>query len=163
MPDLDEAYRRDGALVYQYLRSLCHNDQLAEELTQETFYQAVRSATRYDGSCKVSTWLCQIAKHLWYRELRRRQRCPLAPQREGDLPATSSAEEEVLGQEETLRLYRLAHILSEPAREVFLLRTAGGLSFREIGEIVGRSENWARVTFYRAKQKVMKGWENDEL
>lgn len=163
MKDLDAVYREYGRMVYGYLRSLCRDDDLAEELTQETFYQAVRSAPKFDGSCKVSTWLCQIAKHLWYQELERKKRRDELPLEEESLPASASTEEDVLRREELLRLYRRSHALAEPSREVFLLRTAGGLSFREIGEIMGRSENWARVTFYRAKQKVTEGWDNDEL
>lgn len=70
---MDAAYREYAVMVYKFLLSLCYEEELAEELTQETFYQAVRSVDRYDGSCKVSTWLCQIAKHLWYREMERRK------------------------------------------------------------------------------------------
>ena len=73
MFDMDAAYREYAVMVYKFLLSLCYEEELAEELTQETFYQAVRSVDRYDGSCKVSTWLCQIAKHLWYREIERRK------------------------------------------------------------------------------------------
>ncbi|MBR6678344.1 MAG: sigma-70 family RNA polymerase sigma factor [Oscillospiraceae bacterium] len=158
MLDLDTVYREEGALVYKYLCTLCHDEQLAEELTQETFYQALRSCDRFDGSCKVSTWLCQIAKHLWYRELERRRKHaePLAE----DIPAVDpTAEEQLQSRETVVELFRRAHDLSAEAREVFLLRLAGELSFREIGEIFGRSENWARVTYYRAKQKVTEGWE----
>ena len=158
MLDLDTVYREEGALVYKYLCTLCHDEQLAEELTQETFYQALRSCDRFDGSCKVSTWLCQIAKHLWYRELERRRKHaePLAE----DIPAVDpTAEEQLQCRETVVELFRRAHDLSAEAREVFLLRLAGELSFREIGEIFGRSENWARVTYYLAKQKVTEGWE----
>ncbi len=158
MLDLDAVYREEGALVYKYLCTLCHDEQLAEELTQETFYQALRSCDRFDNSCKVSTWLCQIAKHLWYRELERRKRtaAPLAE----DLPAPDPTAEDRMQSRETLvELFRRAHALAGDGREVFLLRLTGELSFREIGEIFGRSENWARVTYYRAKQKVTEGWE----
>ena len=73
MFDMDAVYREYTVMVYKFLLSLCYEEELAEELTKETFYQAVRSVDRYDGSCKVSTWLCQIAKHLWYREIERRK------------------------------------------------------------------------------------------
>ena len=73
MLDMDEAYREYAQMVYKFLLSLCYEEEMAEELTQETFYQAVRTSKKYDGSCKVSTWLCQIAKHLWYREIERRK------------------------------------------------------------------------------------------
>lgn len=74
MLNMDSAYREYAQAVYRFLMSLCHDEETAEELTQETFYQAVRCANKYDGTCKVSTWLCQIAKHLWYRELEKRNK-----------------------------------------------------------------------------------------
>lgn len=161
--DLDETYRRYAEMVFKYCYTLCRDEHTAEELTQETFYQAVRSCHRYDGSCRVSTWLCQIAKHLWYREAEKRKRKETVPLEEEFASGDPSAEEQALQRESIVRLYRRAHGLTEPAREVFLLRVSGELSFREIGEIFGRTENWARVTYYRAKQKVTEGWENDEM
>lgn len=79
MLDMDSVYREYVTVVYKFLLSLCYEEDMAEELTQETFYQAVRSANRYDGSCKVSTWLCQIAKHLWYQEVEHRNRKGTSP------------------------------------------------------------------------------------
>lgn len=79
MLDMDSVYREYVTVVYKFLLSLCYEEDMAEELTQETFYQAVRSANRYDGSCKVSTWLCQIAKHLWYQEVEHRKRKGTSP------------------------------------------------------------------------------------
>ena len=71
MADMDAIYRQYAQTVYHFLLSLTQNADLAEELTQETFYQAIRSIHRFDGSCKLSVWLCQIAKHLWYQHLRK--------------------------------------------------------------------------------------------
>lgn len=161
--DLDEVYRHHAELVFKYCCTLCRDEQTAEELTQETFYQAVRSAHRYDGSCKVSTWLCQIAKHLWYREMEKRKRKETVPLDEALVSGDPSAEEQTLRREELMRLFRRAHLLGETAKEVFLLRVSGELSFREIGEIFGKTENWARVTYYRAKQKVTEGWDGHEM
>lgn len=148
-------FAAETRFVYQYLLSLCGNAELAEELTQETFCQAIRSVDRFNGSCKVSTWLCQIAKHLWYQELDRQRRRRSLPQTEGSAEGSESAESIYCRKEELLNVMKAVHILEENAKEVFLLRLTGGFSFREIGEICGRNENWARVTFYRAKQKVM--------
>ncbi len=140
-------------LVFKYLMTLCGEADLAEELTQETFYRAIRSSGGFDGSCKVSTWLCQIAKHVWYQELdkrRRRKEVPLE-----DKVSAGGVETDYCKKESTMEVMKAVHILEENAKEVFLLRITGGFSFREIGEICGRNENWARVTFYRAKQKVI--------
>lgn len=161
MLNLDTAYREHAQTVYRFLMSLCYDNETAEELTQETFYQAVRCANKYDGTCKVSTWLCQIAKHLWYQHLRKRKREAPLPEELPDIPGPS-AEEGVLEQEGRLGLLRLVHNLPEPAREVVYLRAFGGLSFREIGDVCGKTETWARVTFYRSKEKLRNGGTSDE-
>lgn len=161
MDDMDAVYRAHAQTVYKFLLAQCHDPDLAEELTQETFYQAVRSIGRFDGSCKLSVWLCQIAKHLWYQHLRKRQRDPVPLE---TTPETSvpSAEEGVLEQEGRLSLLRQIHQLPELQREVVYLRAFGTLSFREIGDVLGKTENWARVTFYRSKEKLRNGGAEDE-
>lgn len=161
MEDMKQVYRRHAQTVYKFLLAQSHDPDLAEELTQETFYQAVRSVDRFDGSCKVSVWLCQIAKHLWYQHLRKRKREVPLPEELPDLPAPS-AEEGVLEQEGRMDLLRKVHRLPEVQREVVYLRAFGGLSFREIGDLMGKTENWARVTFYRSKEKLRNGGTGDE-
>ena len=153
MEDLNEIYKEHASTVYKFLLSRCRDAGLAEELTQETFYQAVKSITRFDGSCKVSVWLCGIAKHLWYQYLEKHKREVPAE----DLPdreTAASAEETVLGRERHIGLLREIHELPPLPREVVYLRVFGELSFREIGDVLGRTENWARVTFYRSKEKL---------
>ncbi len=161
MDDMSEIYRRHAQTVYKFLLSQTHDPDLAEELTQETFYQAVRSIGRFDGGCKVSVWLCQIAKHLWYQYLRRHKRESPMPEAAPEAP-TPSAEEGLLEREGKLDLLRQIHDLGTDAREVVYLRAFGGLTFREIGDVMGRTETWARVTFYRTKEKLRNGGANDE-
>jgi RNA polymerase sigma-70 factor (ECF subfamily) len=158
---MSEIYRRHAQTVYKFLLSQTHDPDLAEELTQETFYQAVRSIGRFDGGCKVSVWLCQIAKHLWYQYLRRHKRESPMPEAAPEAP-TPSAEEGLLEREGKLDLLRQIHDLGTDAREVVYLRAFGGLTFREIGDVMGRTETWARVTFYRTKEKLRNGGANDE-
>ena len=105
MEDMEAVYRRHAQTVYKFLLSQCHSAQMAEELTQETFYQAVRSIDRFDGSCKVSVWLCQIAKHLWYQHLRKANRETELPE-EAELPLVPSAEEEAVSRSGQLDLLR---------------------------------------------------------
>lgn len=157
MLNMDAVYREHARAVYRFLLSLCGDGETAEELTQETFYQAVRCVNRYDGTCRVSTWLCQIAKHLWYRELERRKKKGTSLLDEQIVSADKGPDEELCIREEKMELFRKVHVLDETAKEVVLLRVTGAFSFREIGELFGKNENWARVTFYRAKQKIMKG------
>ena len=128
---------------------------MAEELTEETFYRAVYSIHTYNGSCKISVWLCQIAKHVWYQELEKEKGIQSKSCTKKIPSPNMSPEEACLFQSNKMDLYRAIHQLSEPMREIVHMRISGEFSFAEIGEILGKSENWARVTFYRAKQKIM--------
>jgi len=161
MEDMEAIYQRHAQTVYKFLLAKTRDEGLAEELTQETFYQAVRSADRFDGTCKVSVWLCQIAKHLWYQQLRKQKREAPMPEEPPEALDTS-AEEGLLEREGRLDLLRRIHSLPDVQREVVYLRAFGGLSFREIGDVCGRTETWARVTFYRSKEKLRNGGASDE-
>ncbi len=166
MQQMDDLYRQYATPVYRFLLSMTRDADLAEELTQETFYQAVKSIHRYDGSCKMLVWLCQIGKHCYYDALKRRRRsahvdldtlAESAPHADTAHPA-----DRLIAGEQVAALYRTIHALPDPYKELLLLRLSGELSFREIGEIMGRSENWARVTFYRAKTKLVERMKDDE-
>lgn len=163
MFEMDAAYREYAVMVYKFLLSLCYEEELAEELTQETFYQAVRSVDRYDGSCKVSTWLCQIAKHLWYREMERRKSKGTSELTADMESLEKPVEEQLTLKEEKMELFRKVHVLDEISKEIVLLRVTGAFSFKKIAELFGKNENWARVTYYRAKQKILKGGEKNEM
>ena len=151
---MEEVYQAYSNTVFRYLLSLTRNEQLAEEITQETFYQAVRSADRFDGSCQVPTWLCAIAKNK-LREYTRRH--PPTQELAEETAAVEGPEDEAMAGAGKLAVIRAIHDLPEPAREVVHLRLLGGLSFREIGEVFGKTENWARVTYYRGKTALQKG------
>jgi len=158
MQDMDSVYRENAEIVYRYLFSLSRDADLAEELTQETFYEAVRSIGKYRGESALSTWLCGIAKNLLKKEVTRRSRHKTHPleQAEG-LSAPTDPEGETLGTLARDEMFRRIHALPEQMREVVYLRLSGDLSFSQIGNILGQSETWARVTFYRAKQALRKG------
>ena len=161
---ITKMYEENVKAVYKYLFCLTHSADLAEELTQETFYQAMKGIDRFRGECKISVWLCQIGKRLWYKELERRKRkeVPLSEVTE-EFPAFGHVENDYLLNVEKVEVFRMLHHLEDTTREVMYLRLAGELSFAEIGSIMGKTENWARVTFYRGKQKLMKGreeWDN---
>ena len=163
MEDMEQIYREYMPQVYKYLFSLCRDAQTAEELTQETFYQAVKSIDRFRGECKLYVWLCQIAKHLWNREVRRRNRENLQ-QLEEEMPSAGAGiPEKIIEKEKRMELYKSLHKLEENVRAVMYRRLSGEFSFREIGEILGKDENWARVTFYRGKQRVRKELLKNEM
>ncbi|MCM1330007.1 MAG: sigma-70 family RNA polymerase sigma factor [Ruminococcus sp.] len=158
---MDEVYREYAKGVYKYLLTLCHNGDTAEELTQETFYRAVKSLKSYDGSCKMFVWLCQIAKHVWYKELERRKK--RGETVDENLAAGSlSLEDNSVLAEEKMRLFKALHMLDERTRETVYLRLTGEFSFREIGEILGMDETCARVTFYRGKLKIREVLDNEK-
>jgi len=159
LQSMDELYQQYARTVYKYLKSVTHNEDLAEELTQETFYQAIRSIDRFDGSCKVSTWLCAIAKNLYLSYLRKNPAHEDVTETE---IAVDSTESIVMGAEGQLDLLKKLHDLPEPYREVMYLRIFGSLSFAETAEVLGKSENWARVTFYRGKEKLRKEMDDNE-
>lgn len=159
MQSMDEIYQKYAKTVYRYLLSRIPDPDVAEELTQETFYQAIKSIDRFDGSCQISTWLCAIAKNqlLSYQ----RKHPPQEKLEDYDFP-TESAESDVFQSFGRVELMKRLHSCPEPFREILYLRIFGNLSFKEIGEIVGRTENWARVTFYRGKEKLRKDLMKDE-
>ena len=153
---MEELYKENIKIVFHFLCSLCHNEDLAEELTQETFLKAFQSIGRYDGSCKISTWLCAIAKNTYYQYLAKAKK-----EFPKDLPPEEQVSEvtperEVLAKIELIDVLKLMQGLPDKMREVMYLRITGTLSFREIGEIMGKSENWARVNYYRGKERVIK-------
>lgn len=151
MNELTEIYEKYGEQVFKYLYVLCRNTDIAEELTQETFYQAVRSIDSYNGKCKMSVWLCQIAKYTYYKYVDKQVKQPQSSHLTNQIP---SAESQIIESENKITLYRKIHLLEEPFKEIVLLRLLGALSFKEIGDIYLKNENWARVTFYRAKVKL---------
>jgi RNA polymerase sigma factor (sigma-70 family) len=149
--ELTEVYEQYADQVFKYLLVLCRNVDIAEELTQETFYQAVRSIDSYNGECKMSVWLCQIAKYTYYKYVDKQVKQPQSSDLLNQLP---SVENNLIESESKIALYRMIHLLEEPYKEIVLLRILGSLTFKEIGEIHLKNENWARVTYHRAKLKL---------
>ena len=149
----DQIYQEYFDPVYRYALSLSGSPQAAEEITQETFFKALRSLNQFQGRSSLKSWLCAIAKNLWLSELRRKKAQPIDGIMELSDPS-AGPEEALVRQDESMRVHRLLHHLDEPYREVFTLRTLGQLSFRDIGELFGKSENWACVVYHRARAKI---------
>ena len=158
MQNMDDLYKEYFQVVFKYLFCLTHEADLSEELAQETFYQALKTYDNFRGDCKISTWLCQIAKHLWFKEYEKRKRytSDTIDKISDNLLAKENVEYDVLASESKIELYQRLQSLDEKTREVMYLRLTGDLSFQEIGDILKKNETWARVTFYRGKQKLMK-------
>lgn len=153
MTDFQEVYNLYFRDVYRYALSLCRNESVAEEITQETFYKALEKLGSFDGRCKVSVWLCQIAKNTYISMCRKNKRLDLSI----DTTLLSSGEiieERLYDRDTALSIHRVLHTLEEPYKEVFSLRVFGELSFKHIAELFGRTETWARVTYHRASLKI---------
>ena len=157
MQDIKKIYEEYCEVVNKYLFCLTKNYDIAEELTQETFYRAVKKISTYKGECKISVWLCQIAKNLWYDQCRKNKKIININYDLINVEDGNRVEEQVISNDEKLKLYKKMQTLDEKTREVIYLRITGELSFKEIGDILNKSENWARVTFYRGKSKLKDG------
>ena len=157
--DFEDVYRRYFGDVYRYLLRLSGSETVAEDVTSETFLRAMQALPRFRGDCDVRVWLCRIARNTYFSICRDSDNLPMEEPGEEPRDSAPSPEEENLRREEGQRLRQLLHGLEEPYREVFLWRHYGGLGFREIGQLFGKSENWACVTYHRARGTLRKEWE----
>ena len=155
MSDHDEIYRLYAKTVYGFLLSKCRNTDTAEELTSETFYRAVKNIDDYKGNCTMSVWLCEIAKNLYIDYLRKSERRNVSIE-EQEFPDGENIILRYEDKEQTLDIHKILHTLEEPYKEVFSLRIFSELSYKELGDIFEKSDGWARVTFFRAKEMILK-------
>ena len=153
MTDFQEVYNLYFRDVYRYALSLCRNESVAEEITQETFYKALAKLNSFDGKCKITVWLCQIAKNTYISMCRKDMR--LKPNVGVEqLKDNENIEEYFFDKETAFTIHKVLHTLDEPYKEVFSLRTFGELSFKQIAELFGKTEAWARVTYHRARLRI---------
>lgn len=164
MQNIEEIYKEYSITVYKYLFCLTQNRDISEDLMQETFAIAVKDIKKFRGDCKLSVWLCQIAKHLWYKELKKKKKNANVSFEEmnEDVLYDETPEEIICDKEEKLKLFKDMQKLDSKSKEVMYLRLIGDLSYEEIGEILGKTSNWSRVTFYRAKQKIREENNNEK-
>ncbi|MBQ7002028.1 MAG: RNA polymerase sigma factor [Oscillospiraceae bacterium] len=150
MTDFQEVYDLYFKDVYKYALSLSRDPQMAEEITQETFFKALKSIDSFRGQCRLYVWLCQIAKNTYFTYSQKKSR----EAAEVEKASEESMEERLLTKESAFEIHKVLHRLSEPYKEVFSLRVFGELSFSQIGELFGKTESWARVTYHRARLKI---------
>lgn len=154
MTEFEKLFRDDRAFIFKYLMKLTKDALLAEELTQETFFRAYMNYASLRNKEKSSAWLCQIAKNTyfaWYKDQKKTD----SLDEMGEMSEFSSIEETFIQKEFSQKALQSLHNLEEPYKEVFMLSVFGGFSLKDISGIFGKSESWARVTFYRAKQKLL--------
>lgn len=156
MQGIEDIYKEQAQTVYRFLYSHTCDADLSEELTQETFVRALKGINSYNGNCKLSVWLCQIAKHLLYQEFQKNNKRKMTTLDDSLELSINSTEELVIFSENKKQIYRIIQSLDGITKEVIYLRLTGELSFKEIGEILNKTENWARVTFFRGKTKIIR-------
>ena len=158
MTEFETIYRQYFRDVELYLRAICRDEVLAEELTAQTFFQAMKALPKFRGDCDVRTWLCSIGRNCYLSYLRKRK--PSESIDELQIPDPRvSMEDRITDRDQAMTIHRLLHALPEPYKEVFSLRVFGQLSFGDIGSIFGRTANWACVTYHRARQKIQEQME----
>lgn len=162
MDSMETIFKQHAKTVFKYLISLTRDEDLAEELTQETFYQATKNIDSFDGKSKVTTWLIGISKNVYYNYLRKKKSREYIYDMNIEYGSEESAENLAINKIKNVELMKALHNTKQPNKDVLYLRLFGDLSFKEIGEVMGQTENWARVTFYRAKNKLRKDLEDYE-
>lgn len=153
MTDFNEIYNLYFKDVYKYVLSISRDEMIAEEITQETFFKALKNIHKFDGKCKLYVWLCQIAKNTFYTYKKKEKYHEDLTEAES-IFADSTIEQNLLSKESVYKIHKALHRLGEPYKEVFMLRVFGDLSFSQIGNLFEKTESWARVTYHRAKMKL---------
>ncbi|MBP3243227.1 MAG: sigma-70 family RNA polymerase sigma factor [Ruminococcus sp.] len=160
--ELDQIYREYAGDVYAYALSICRNQAMAQDILQDTMLKAVTSYDTFRGDCSVKSWLCAIAKNLCLNAMKRADNNNL-PVEESAVPHPDNIEQQLSDNDTAMRIHKHLHSLDEPYREVFSLRVFAELKFDDIGKIFGKSGNWARVTFFRAKEKLIQLTKEENL
>lgn len=153
MTDFNEIYSLYFKDVYKYVLSISRDEMIAEEITQETFFKALKNIDKFDEKCKLYVWLCQIAKNTFFTYRKKEKYHEDLTVAENVL-VESSIEQSLLLKESVFNIHKELHSLDEPYKEVFMLRVFGDLSFSQIGSLFEKTESWARVTYHRAKMKL---------
>jgi RNA polymerase sigma-70 factor (ECF subfamily) len=151
--DFNEIYSLYFKDVYKYVLSISRDEMIAEEITQETFFKALKNIDKFDGKCKLYVWLCQIAKNTFFTYKKKEKYHENLTETE-DILVDSTIEQSLLSKESVFKIHKELHSLGEPYKEVFMLRVFGDLSFSQIGCLFEKTESWARVTYHRAKMKL---------
>lgn len=161
---MEELYKEYSKVVYNYLLTLTNSVEITEDLTQETFYSAVKNINKFKKQSSVKTWLCKIAQNKWIdycKKVQKSNEISISDLNQDNL-LTDSFEYEYLSKEQLLDIHKRIYDLEEKTKEIIYLRICTNLTFKEIGTIIGKSEEWTRTTFYRAKIKLKEDLKNEQ-
>lgn len=157
----DAFFHGEYKAVYHYVLSLCRNETEAQDITQDTFLKAMQAKESFLGNSSVYTWLCAIARNVWLEKIRKKNR--LVPMDADMSEDVASLEERITNKDTVMQVHKILHAIEEPYKEVFSLRVFGQLSFARIAETFGKTESWARVTYHRARKKIIEKMRKDNL
>ena len=149
--------------INRYLITITKNEDVAEEIAQETFFKAMKNINKYDSSKKMFTWLCEIAKNTYFSEYKKSKRLQAFNEVDFSIDEEADIIDKIIDSDSKIKILKLLHQLEEPYKEVFTLRVYGDLTFKQIGEIFHKSEDWARVTYYRSKLKIKENFDENKL
>lgn len=154
--NFEEIYCKYYKSIYRYLVAITKEVNIAEEIAQETFFKALKNIDKYNPNKKMLTWLCEIAKNTYFSEYKKNKKFQKLSESEIKLEIDNEQNivDKIIDNEDNAEILKILHKLEEPYKEVFTLRVYGELSFKQIGEIFDKNENWARVTYYRSKLKI---------
>ncbi len=161
MKEFNEIYETYFDYVFRYMKNLTHNASLAEEITSETFFKALNAIDGFRGDCDVRVWLCQIAKNCYFTYLKKHKNLESDDAQLEQIADDESPEELIVRKDDLENIRSLLHELNEPYKEVFMWRVFGELTFKQIGKLFHKTENWACVTYHRARKMIIKGLENE--
>lgn len=156
MESIEELYEKYAKSIKNHIFWITKDINLAEEIMQETFVVAITQINKFRGECDIYVWLYSIAKKILYKKLKKDKSKNVISIDEIELVDNTKIEEDYISNDNKLKLYEDIQRLDINTREVMYLRLTGDLTFKEIGKILNKSENWARVTFFRGKQKLNK-------
>ena len=164
MQNIQDIYNKYAKVVYKYVFCLTGDKDIAEEIVQETFLVAVKDIKKFKGECKITTWLCQISKYIWYKRLKKEKtNKEISLQILNDsLLSDNKLVDDILDKERREELFKKIHNLDTETREVIYLRILGNLEYNEISQIMNKTTNWARITFFRGKEKLKEEFNDEE-
>lgn len=159
--NMEKIYEEYFLGVYKFVLKMCSNPQVAEEIAQETFYKAMLNIHKFQGNCKLYVWLCQIAKNEYLNYVNKRENKNVSLDKASN-HGKLDCFDKIFEDEQVKEIYKALHKIDEPFKEVFLLRVFAQLPFAEIGALFDKSDNWARVAFFRAKKKITREMEEQD-
>ncbi len=163
MQNIEKMYEKYSKIIYKYIFCLTKNHELSEEIVQDTFLVAVKNIDKFEGNSKLSTWLCAIAKNIYYKKLKKNKKIKnVAIDELNNVTSENFIEDIICEKESKLEVIKNIQKLDEETKNVMYLRIYAELSYEEIAKVMGKTSSWARVIFFRGKEKLKENYKKGE-